>query len=35
LDFRAIEIESIAGAYWKGDETKGVLQVNSILLFLL
>lgn len=28
LDARAFELESIAGAYWKGDEKNGVLQVQ-------
>lgn len=32
IDSKAIELQSIAGAYWRGDETKPMLQVklNSI-----
>lgn len=28
---RAIELQSVAGAYWRGDETKAMLQVIASL----
>jgi threonyl-tRNA synthetase len=30
LDARAIELESIAGAYWKGDEKNNVMQARHV-----
>jgi threonyl-tRNA synthetase len=32
---RAIELQSVAGAYWRGDETKAMLQVNYLLKYSL
>ena len=29
LQPRAIELQSVAGAYWRGDETKAMLQVRK------
>jgi threonyl-tRNA synthetase len=28
LNMEAIQLESVAGAYWRGDETKDMLQVS-------
>ena len=30
LDFRALELQSVAGAYWRGDEKNDMLQVCVI-----